>query len=667
MKREKVLLTHVLIAMLALSSCLFIAAPVWAGKQPEESKTAGSPGLDDLDLGQSEMRPLIERYSVDRGNLNRSYPVANSPTRATRLKKFYTEWRDQLGKLDFEAMSPDGRVDYLLFNNHLDYQLRQLDIQSKQFAEAEPLIPFAKTIIELEEARRRMEPIDSVKAAAVLTDMRKQIEDTRKAVEAGLRPEGRPGGRADSEASARSDGGTDGKVAVIKVKKTVANRGVAMLNGLRNTLRSWFGFYNGYDPIFTWWADEPYKAVDQALAGYSTFLTERVVGVRPAGAPVTTTEARPGPEGGRGGAFGGGQRPGLEGGRGATVSTRPGDSSDIIGDPIGREALMVELASEMIPYTPEELIALAKKEMAWCEAEMVKASRELGFGDDWKKALEHVKTLYVEPGKQPALVRDLALEAIKFLEDHDLVTIPPLARESWRMEMMTPERQLVNPFFTGGETISVSYPTNAMSHEQKLMSMRGNNIHFSRATVFHELIPGHHLQGFMTARFKPYRGLFSTPFWGEGWALYWELLLWEMKFHKSPEDRVGALFWRMHRCARIIFSLSFHLEQMTPQECIDFLVNRVGHERANAEGEVRRSFAGSYEPLYQAAYLLGGLQLFALHKELVDSGKMSNRAFHDAILKENRIPIEMARAILTKQKLTRDFKSSWKFYGPNPG
>ena len=79
---------------------------------------------------------------------------------------------------------------------------------------------------------------------------------------------------------------------------------------------------------------------------------------------------------------------------------------------------------------------------------------------------------------------------------------------------------------------------------------------------------------------------------------------------------------------------------------------------------MRRSFAGSYEPLYQAGYLLGGMQFHALHKELVDSGKMTNRAFHDTILKENRIPIEMVRAILTKQKLTRDFKSSWKFYGP---
>ena len=105
----------------------------------------------------------------------------------------------------------------------------------------------------------------------------------------------------------------------------------------------------------------------------------------------------------------------------------------------------------------------------------------------------------------------------------------------------------------------------------------------------------------------------------------------------------------------------------SPKECIDFLVQRVGHEVDNATAEVRRSFAGNYSPLYQAAYLLGGLQLRALHKELVESGKMTNRAFHDAVLKENEVPIEMVRAILTRQPLTRDYKSSWKFYGKVEG
>jgi uncharacterized protein (DUF885 family) len=403
-------------------------------------------------------------------------------------------------------------------------------------------------------------------------------------------------------------------------KRTVANRAARTIAGLRTTFQRWYAFYNGYDPLFTWWNESPYKAVDDALKNYQTFVLDKLVGIR------------------------------------------PDDNVTIIGDPIGRQNLIADLESEMIPYSPEELIEIANREFAWAENEMRKASREMGHGDDWMKALEAVKQKYVEPGKQTELITRLAFDAIEFLEKNDLVTIPSIARDGWRMEMMSPERQLQSPFFLGGETIIVAYPTETMTHEQKMMSMRGNNPHFSHAVTHHELIPGHHLQRFMTQRYRTYRQAFYTPFWMEGWALYWEFLLWDKGFNKTPEDRIGALFWRMHRAARIIFSLSFHLEKMTPQECVDFLVNRVGHERENALAEVRRSFAGDYGPLYQIAYMLGGLQFRTLHKDLVGSKRMTDRQFHDAILKEGAIPVEMVRAILTKQKLSADFDSSWRFY-----
>ena len=125
---------------------------------------------------------------------------------------------------------------------------------------------------------------------------------------------------------------------------------------------------------------------------------------------------------------------------------------------------------------------------------------------------------------------------------------------------------------------------------------------------------------------------------------------------------MGMLFWRMHRAARIIFSLKFHLGEWTPQQCIDFLVDAVGHERASATGEVRRSFNGSYSPLYQAGYLLGGMQLRALHTELVTSGKMTDRSFHDAVLAAGPMPIEMVRAQLEPDRpLTRTYRSAWRF------
>ena len=201
-----------------------------------------------------------------------------------------------------------------------------------------------------------------------------------------------------------------------------------------------------------------------------------------------------------------------------------------------------------------------------------------------------------------------------------------------------------------------------MTIQERLESLRGNNLYVARATVFHELIPGHHMQGYMTQRYRTYRSLFSTPFWTEGMAFYWEMLLWDLGFTHTPEQRIGALVWRMHRCARIIFSLSFHLRKMTALECVQFLIDRVGFERANAEGEVRRSFNGSYPPIYQCAYMLGALQFYGLHKELVGSGKMTNRAFHDAMYREGNMPVEIVRLALNGQTVARGYRTSWKFY-----
>jgi uncharacterized protein (DUF885 family) len=197
--------------------------------------------------------------------------------------------------------------------------------------------------------------------------------------------------------------------------------------------------------------------------------------------------------------------------------------------------------------------------------------------------------------------------------------------------------------------------------------MKGNNIPFARATVHHELIPGHNMQGFMSSRYGRHRGGIAGggPFWGEGWALYWELQLYERGFPKTPEDRVGFLVWRSHRCARIVFSLSYQMGQMMPQQCVDYLVANVGFERKNSEAEVLRSFNGSYAPLYQAAYLLGGIQLKKLHTDVVKAGKMPEKEFHDTIIRGGRMPIKMVRILVEDiPSLTRDNVPAWHFYGP---
>jgi uncharacterized protein (DUF885 family) len=204
------------------------------------------------DINQSEMRPIIEYYVADRGSLQRSFFVNNSPARRERFRKFYQDALDRIQKLNFDAMGQEGKVDYILFRTDLEHELRQLDIEEKQQAEIQPLIPFGKTIVEMEEARRGMTSMtsaDSAKSATTLNGLKKQLDETRRRVEAGLRPGENPD--------------------AIRVKKTVAFRGVNAINALRGNLRNWYTFYNGYDPVFTWWNDgERRRRLPPCLSGF---------------------------------------------------------------------------------------------------------------------------------------------------------------------------------------------------------------------------------------------------------------------------------------------------------------------------------------------------------------------------------------------------------------
>jgi hypothetical protein len=533
---------------------------------------------------------LIIQYQADHASLDRLYSAPYSRARFARFRRLYEESQETVNSVPLDGLSDAAKADLFLFKNHLQGELLRLGREERQVAEMGPLLPFAADLLELEDARRRLEDIDSPSIAKRLNAAVEQIAAVRNGLE---------------EASEED-----------LPRPFIANRAAIALGRIAAALRGWHGFYSGYDPVFTWWTEKPFEALTTAMDEYAEFLRKEIAGAEDEGA--------------------------------------------IIGDPIGREGLMEELALALVPYTPEELIAVADREKEWCLAELRRAAQEMGCGDDTAAALERVKADHVAPGEQPKLVRDLAREAVAFLRERDLVTIPPLAEECWRMEMMPPEMQKVNPFFLGGEEIIVSFPTDDMDHSQKEMSLRGNNRHFARATVQHELIPGHHLQMYSQDRHRPYRKLFYTPFWTEGWTLHWEMLLWDLGFPRTPEERIGMLFWRLHRCARVVFSLRYHLGEMTPQECVEMLVTEVGHERANAEAEVRRSFGGDYDALYQAAYLLGGLQVRALHREMVGGGKMSQREFHDRFLHENCMPIGVLHAVMNNEEVTEATVSGWR-------
>lgn len=544
--------------------------------------------------------------------------VITAETMRERVERFDADW-DSLGRFHDAPLSTNRTERLRRFLDDERAQLANVDVDALGLEDRIDLALLANRIAGssarlVREDARRSEVVTLVPYAQRIVDL---VESRQRADP--LEPRAAADALAAIEREAKEARTALEKSAESSASRTVGFRAARSVERLRQSLDEWRAFRSGYDPLFDWWADAPARAALARLDEHAAALKKNV------------------------------------------AKLANDDRDTILGDPIGRDALLDELRFERIAHTPEELVAMARKELAWCRAELEKAAAELGFGSDWRAALEAVKSRHVEPGEQPALVRELAREAIEFVTSRDLVTVPPLAAETWRMTMLSAEAQRTSPFFLGGEVVQVSFPTASMSHEDKVMSLRANNRAFSRAVVHHELIPGHHLQGFMNDRHATQRRSFRTAFWTEGWALWWEMLLWDQWFARTPDERIGMLFWRSHRCARIVFSLSFHLGTMTEAECVEFLVAEVGHERRAAEGEVRRSFGGDYGPLYQAAYLTGGMQFRALHRELVASGRMTNRAFHDGVLHGGNMPIEFVRARLLGAAPDRDAPPSWRF------
>ena len=256
---------------------------------------------------QSELGLVTQRYGADRLTLNGNYdggrgpgrggrgggrgmegpadgragrgaeppaasaPLSPLPNRIARLKRYDMSWQAALGKLDAGKLSVAGRAELETLKATIQANLAALETDTAKVAELMPLVPFAPSIVKLNETRIRMEDVNSQEAAGVLTELTKEVARVRARVEAGLNG----AGSADA----------------LKVTKDLATRGADSVDGLRNSVTTWFNFYNGYDPLFTWWMGMPYKQVDDALQGYAAFLRDKVAPADTIATPTSATLA----------------------------------------------------------------------------------------------------------------------------------------------------------------------------------------------------------------------------------------------------------------------------------------------------------------------------------------------------------------------------------------
>ena len=168
--------------------------------------------------------------------------------------------------------------------------------------------------------------------------------------------------------------------------------------------------------------------------------------------------------------------------------------------------------------------------------------------------------------------------------------------------------------------------------------------------ALHEAVPGHHLQIALTQelpqRHSLRRDMGFTAF-VEGWALYAERLGMDMKLFEDPYNDFGRLLYEMWRSCRLVVDTGMHALGWSRDQAVMFMRANTALSELNIDREVDRYISW---PGQACAYKLGELEIRRLRasaeKELANTFNV--RAFHDALLCDGALPLDVLSTRMTK-------------------
>ena len=319
---------------------------------------------------------------------------------------------------------------------------------------------------------------------------------------------------------------------------------------------------------------------------------------------------------------------------------------------------------EALPFDARSLREHGQRELDRLDAEMSVLAERIAGTPDWREVIE--RSAQDHPLTEDAMRQAYEVwtaRARDFLAARGLVTLPDgeecLVEPSpvFQRPVLGVASYMAPPAFSDSVTGHFFVPfapdgTPAEEIDKRLSS----NSHGAIPTVsVHEAYPGHHWHLVMRRiHATKLRRVLSTPYFTEGWALYSERLMREQGFFTEPIQDLQHLEANIFRAARIVVDTSLHMGEMSVDEAIDFLRQRLAMAEPTARAEVGRYCAW---PTQASSYLTGCLEILRIRSRWLAARGLAEvappdvspavlRQFHDALVSSGALPLGLAERVM---------------------
>ena len=319
---------------------------------------------------------------------------------------------------------------------------------------------------------------------------------------------------------------------------------------------------------------------------------------------------------------------------------------------LGREAYDFILRERwFMDANADRILQRGEQAFADTEALAQAVAEKIQPGRHWTEVFETLKDDHPPANGIKQAYQQQMDAARSFVLEHSVLTLPEGERvitvdtpPAMRRSSPFGTFQGVDPFDGGLEGRLVLTPIEDwMTPEQQAERLRSHSTAWIPVIAVHEAYPGHHAQALKVNQNPDLlRRVIHEPIFSEGWGLFTEELMYELGFLKGDDVRLTQLRNRLWRAARVILDVKLHTKDMTFDEAVDFLVEKVRFERYAAELEV-----GMYirNPTYVLGYLIGMQEIAAIRADYIAIHGQPDppSEFYDRLLTIGSIPPALLR------------------------